>query len=75
VNISSNISSIHTQQSYLNSSARNIANTTKEMSSQDQNDITKDISDLISIEKNVAANVSAIKTQDDMFGSLLDITV
>jgi flagellar hook protein FlgE len=45
------------------------------MSSQDQNDITKDISDLISIEKNVAANVSAIKTQDDMFGSLLDITV
>ena len=43
--------------------------------SKSQTDLTKELTDQISIEKTVGANVSAIKTQDAMFGSLLDIKV
>ena len=35
--------------------------------------LTKEITDQISIEKVSEANVQAIRTQDQMFGSLLDI--
>ena len=38
-----------------------------------QTDLTKEIPDQIVIENALKANVSSIKTQDEMFGSLLDI--
>lgn len=67
MNISSNISSIQTNQSFLNSTAKSI---------KDQSgDLAKDISNLIVAEDVNAVNVEAIKTQDEMFGSLLDIKV
>jgi len=43
--------------------------------SKSQTDLTKELTDQVSIEKTVGANVSAIQTQDAMFGSLLDIKV
>jgi flagellar hook protein FlgE len=38
-----------------------------------QTDLTKELTDQITIGGVEKANVSAIKTQDEMFGSLLDI--
>lgn len=38
-----------------------------------QTNLTKEITDQITIEKVTAANVQAIKTQDTMLGSLLDL--
>ena len=38
-------------------------------------DLAKETTDQISIEKGVDANVQAIKTQDQMVGSLLDLTI
>jgi len=42
-------------------------------STKSQTDLTKELTDQITIENVEKANVSAIKTQDAMFGSLLDI--
>jgi flagellar hook protein FlgE len=42
-------------------------------SEKSQTNLTKEITDQISIEKVTQANVTAIRTQDDMLGSLLDI--
>jgi len=42
-------------------------------SSRSQTDLSKEIPDQIVVEKATAVNVSAIKTQDEMFGTLLDI--
>ena len=42
-------------------------------STKSQTDLSKEIPDQITILESVKANVSAIKTQDEMFGSLLDI--
>jgi flagellar hook protein FlgE len=44
-------------------------------STTSQTDLTKEITDQISIEKVSEANVESIRTQDQMFGSLLDIKV
>ena len=38
-----------------------------------QTDLSKEMTDQVIVEKAVAANVNAIRTQDEMFGSLLDI--
>ena len=38
-----------------------------------QTDLSKEMADQILIEKGVEANVAAIRTQDEMIGSLLDI--
>ena len=46
---------------------------TDNKSEQSQTDLTKEITDQIAIEKITEANVVAIRTQDDMLGSLLDI--
>ena len=67
MNISNNISSIQTNQSFLNSTAKSIE--------KQSGDLTKDIPNLMVAEKVNAVNVEAIKTQDEMFGSLLDIKV
>ena len=42
-------------------------------SEKSQTNLTKEITDQISIEKVTEANVSAIRTQNEMLGSLLDI--
>jgi flagellar hook protein FlgE len=42
-------------------------------SQKSQTNLAKEIPDQIVASKAVAVNVSAIKTQDEMFGSLLDI--
>jgi len=44
-------------------------------STKSQTDLSKEISDQITISGVTQANVSAIKTQDNMFGTLLDIKV
>ena len=41
-------------------------------SSKSQTDLTKEITDQIIVQNATALNVTAIKTQDEMFGSLLD---
>ena len=65
MNISSNINAIQTNQSFLNSTAKNIENQSK--------DLAKDMTNLIVAEDVNAVNVNVIKTQDEMLGSLLDI--
>ncbi len=42
-------------------------------SASSQTDLSKEMTDQVLVEKAVAANVNAIRTQDEMFGSLLDI--
>ena len=44
-------------------------------SPKSQTDLNKEIPDQVTISSSVEANVSAIKTQNEMFGSLLDIKV
>lgn len=65
MNISSNTSSIQTNQSFLNKTAANIQ--------KQSGDLSKDIPNLTIAQDVNALNVSAIKTQDEMLGSLLDI--
>ena len=42
-------------------------------SAQSQTDLSKELTDQVVIEDAVGANAAAIKTQDQMFGTLLDI--
>jgi flagellar hook protein FlgE len=42
-------------------------------SEKSQTDLSKELTDQISIEKATVSNVQAIRTQDEMYGSLLDI--
>jgi len=65
MNISSNIASIQTNQSFLNSTAKSIE--------KQSGDLAKDMTNLIVAEDVNAVNVEAIKAQDEMLGSLLDI--
>lgn len=98
--ISSNVSSILSNQTYMNNSASNVANVntdkyvprdttisetqnggtkanttlaTSTGSEKSQTDLTKEMTDQIAIEKVAASNVQAIRTQNEMLGSLLDI--
>ncbi|MDD2266580.1 hypothetical protein [Sulfuricurvum sp.] len=98
--ISSNVSSLISNQTYMNNSAANVANVntdsyvprnttisetqnggtkanttlaTSTGSEKSQTDLTKEMTDQIVIEKTAASNVQAIRTQNEMLGSLLDI--
>ncbi len=78
--ISSNVNSLQTNQTFMNNNAQNIANsnTTKpsdSSSEKSQTNLAKELTDQIVIENVNDANVASIKTQEQMFGSLLDITV
>ena len=93
MNISSNITSMITNQTNLNTTANNIANvntdgyipknnsfeTTRATEniahSRSQTNLTKEIPDLMIEEITNAVNVSAIKTQNEMLGTLIDIKV
>ena len=65
MNITSNTASIQTNQSFLNATAKSIEKQT--------GDLAKDMTNLIVAEDVNAVNVTAIKAQDEMLGSLLDI--
>ena len=65
MDISNNISSIGTNQSFLNTTANNIKN--------GSGNLSKEMPNLIVAEKTNDVNVTAIKAQDEMLGSLLDI--
>lgn len=44
-------------------------------SAASQTDLAKEMTDQVTLERGAEANVAAIRTQDAMIGSLLDITV
>ena len=67
MNISSNTASIQTNQSFLNTNTKSIE--------KQNGDLAKDMTNLIVAEDVNAVNVTAIKAQDEMLGSLLDIKV
>jgi len=100
MNISSNISALQANQTFMNTNANNIANSNTDKfvpsdtiissdtknspsanvrkmddngSLKSQTDITKEIPNQIIAQNVTSVNVSAIQTQDEMFGSLLDI--
>ena len=70
MNISNNVSSIQAHQTMLNTSANNVANLGSKAS---QTDLSKEMVTQMVVEDATALNVTAIKTQDEMFGTLLDI--
>jgi flagellar hook protein FlgE len=70
MNISNNISSLQSNQTFMNTTANSIANVSKQGSGVD---LSKEMTNQIVGEKVNAVNVSAIKAQDEMLGSLLDI--
>lgn len=98
--ISSNVSSIMSNQTWMNANANNVANVntdkfvpqettisetqnggtkanremaTSNGSEKSQTDLSKELTEQKTIEKTTQANVQAIRTQDEMYGSLLDI--
>ena len=76
--INQNVQSIQRNQAYMDISANNVANINtpsnkKNESKQSETNLTKEMTDQITIEKTTSANVEAIKAQDKMIGSLLDI--
>lgn len=100
--ISTNVSSIQSYQTLLNSSANNVANvntdryvptdgTTQQTGTNSvsaelrtatdtgaqnsQTDLSEELTDQIVYENSVEANAASIRTQDELYGSLLDITV
>jgi flagellar hook protein FlgE len=99
MNISSNISSINSHQTMMNTTGNNIANSNTDGyipkdtrmsnnadtvvantrvsddngSAKSQTDLAKELTDQIVSQDVTELNISAIKTQDEMLGSLLDI--
>jgi len=65
MNISNNMTSIQNNQNFLNATAKSIE--------KQSGDLAKDITNLVVAEDVNAVNVTAIKAQDEMLGSLLDI--
>ena len=53
----------------------NLETATDNGSTTSQTDLTNEVTDQIVAERGVEANAEAIRTQDQMYGSLLDITV
>lgn len=67
---------VPTDTTITNNESAVVANHTKAQdntSLQSQTNLTKEIVDQMSIQKATEANVKAIRTQDDILGSLLDI--
>lgn len=98
--ISSNISSLMSNQTYMDNSAHNVANVNTDRfkphnttisetqngntkantavaeangSEKSQTNLAKELTDQATIEKVAQSNAAAIRTQDEMLGSLLDI--
>jgi len=100
MSITTNLSSLQANQTFMDTNANNIANVNTDGfiptdsrivsntantptattrladnngSSKSQTDLTKELTDQVTISGVQEANISAIKTQDQMFGTLLDI--
>ena len=100
MNISSNMASINSHQTMMNTSANNVANLNTDGfrpsdtrisnsdgsspqastrlsadtgSTRSQTDVAKELTDQIIAQDVTAVNVSSMKTQDEMLGSLLDV--
>ncbi|OHE08496.1 MAG: flagellar biosynthesis protein FlgE [Sulfurimonas sp. RIFOXYB2_FULL_37_5] len=77
-NSANNVSNLNTQDysatrtTTSNSGNAVVANGTK---TGNPTDLAKEVTDQMTIEKSVEANAQAIKTQDKMIGSLLDLTI
>ncbi len=56
-----------------NAVTANLSAATDTGTAQSQTDLSKELTDQVVIEDVVEANAAAIKTQDQMFGTLLDI--
>ena len=61
-----------TQTTISNSEGSIVAQSSK---TENGTDLAKELTDQISIEKSLEANVKAVQTQDTMVGSLLDLTI
>lgn len=68
--LSSNVSSMMTNQNYMNQSAQRVANLNTD---QATTDLSKEMNDQMMIEKNFQSNAVAIKTADELLGSLIDL--
>ncbi len=68
--ISNNIASLQANQTFMNTNANNIAN---DGSQKSQTNLAKEIPNQVTIAGIEKANVTAIKAQDDVMGTLLDI--
>jgi len=77
-NSANNVANLNTQDysatrtTMSNSGNAVVANSTK---TGNPTDLAKEVTDQMTIEKSVDANAQAIKSQDTMIGSLLDLTI
>ncbi len=69
--IYSNVNTIQNQMNQFNNNASKIANAGESV--EKSSDISKPLTDNISLENGLDAQVNSIKTQDEMIGSLLNI--
>jgi len=65
MSISNSLSSIQTNQSFLNKTASSIAN--------NKSNLAQNMTNLIIADKTNALNITAIKAQNEILGTLLDI--
>ncbi|MDD3342882.1 MAG: flagellar basal body rod C-terminal domain-containing protein [Sulfurospirillaceae bacterium] len=77
-NSANNVANVNTQdysatQTTMNSNNESIVAQSSKTGSR--TDLSKEMTDQMTIEKSVDANAQAIKTQDKMIGSLLDLTI
>lgn len=70
-----NANSMMSMSNQMFKSASNVANMNNTDANSKQTDLSKELTDQMVIQKNLEANVEAVKTQDKMLGSLLDLTI
>ena len=70
-----NANSMTSMSNQMFKSAVNVANVNNTDANTKQTDLSKELTDQMVIQKNLDANVQAVKTQDKMLGSLLDLTI
>ena len=75
VNTDGFVSSSTTMSDMGNSVSANIRQADDNGSSKSQTDLSKELPEQMIVENVTAANVTAIKTQDEMIGTLLDLKV
>jgi flagellar hook protein FlgE len=81
-NSAQNVANVNTdgyipKNTIINNNGSSVSANTRESTdtnyAKSQTNLTKEMTDQISIEKTTALNVTAIKTQDEMIGSVLDM--
>lgn len=69
--ISNNVNAIQNQLTQLNDNASSISNAG--LNTNASEDITRALTDNISLENGIDAQIASISTQDDVLGMLLDV--